>query len=238
VTGSTGFVALNIVDELLRRDWQVFCLHRPGSKRAKLLKELPHAATCSLVCVEGSLSVAPDEFAKLVPESTQVIFHICHLEEGTRHPSRLLSAPGFQPEGAEEHKRVNKEAMANVIHAAALRKVRRIVYCSSWSSYGRMPDGSFVTEASESRAYDVVNAKCCCSCCCCSGSASSPVPYFQCKLELEGQLRLAQKQGLVRQVVIMQPCSIFGEWFERYRLREMVVRPPPTLTTTPPLPPI
>jgi nucleoside-diphosphate-sugar epimerase len=206
VTGSTGFVALNIVDELLRRGWNVYCLHRPGSKRAQMLAALPHAATGSLVCVEGSLSIGPAEFAKLVPERTEVIYHICHLEENKRHPARLLSAPGFSPEGAEEHKRVNKEAMANIIHAAALYKTRRIVYCSSWSSYGRQPDGTMVTETSQSHAHDVVSTKCCCS-----GPASSPVPYFECKLELEQQLRHAQKQRKVRQVVIMQPCSVFGE---------------------------
>ena len=40
VTGATGFVALNLIDELLLQNWKVYGLHRPSSKRAELIKTL------------------------------------------------------------------------------------------------------------------------------------------------------------------------------------------------------
>jgi nucleoside-diphosphate-sugar epimerase len=108
VTGATGFVALNIVDELLRTGWEVHALHRAGSARAKMLHELPHAAAgAGLILVEGDLVCPPAVFTELVPDGCDVIYHICHVAERELHPGRLLSAPGFQPEGAAEHKQVS-----------------------------------------------------------------------------------------------------------------------------------
>eukprot|EP00854_Cymbomonas_tetramitiformis_P023402 gene23402-28330_t len=204
VTGATGFVALNLVDELLRRDWEVYALHRLGSKRADMLLGLPHAqpagtARGKLVLVEGDLGMSAEAFARLVPANTDVLYHICHVDEPTVHPMRKLAVPGFQPEGAEEHLRVNRDAMRNVVHAASTRGVRRVVYCSSWSAYGRQPAGTWVSETTESRAGDLV-----------SGSA---VPYFQCKHALEQQLCRAVDEGGVS-AVILQPCSVFGRYGE------------------------
>ena len=64
----------------------------------------------------------------MVPRGCEVLFHVCHVAEAQTHPARLVSAPGFQPEGAEEHARVNLGAeeharvnlvaMDNVVHAA------------------------------------------------------------------------------------------------------------------------
>ena len=108
VTGSTGFVALNLVDELLRQGWTVHALHRVGSSRASMLDVLPHASG-SLVHVEGNLCCKPEEFVSLVPRSCEVLYHICHLEEGRKHvdSARKLAVPGFQPEGADKHKKAD-----------------------------------------------------------------------------------------------------------------------------------
>lgn len=172
-----------------------------------LLDLLPHAANGRLVHVEGDLGMPTDEFIALVPENTEVIFHICHLEERQKHAARPLTAPGFQPEGAEEHKRVNRHAMDSVIQAAKARPVRRVVYCSSWSSYGRLPAGTDVTEDTRSRAHDLIDPKCCCCCC---GPAPSAVPYFESKFELEQQLREALTEGVGS--VILQPCTVLGRY--------------------------
>jgi len=196
------------VDELLKRGWVCHCLHRPGSKRAAMLDQLPHAAHGRLVHVEGDLAYGAD-FVALVPEDTEVIFHICHVEEREKNPDRGLTAPGFQPEGAQEHKQLNRDAMTNVIEAAKARRVHRVVYCSSWSAYGCQPSGTDVNEHTRSLAHAKINAKCC-GCCC--GPASSPVPYFECKLELEEQLRASLADGV--HSVIIQPCSVFGRYGE------------------------
>lgn len=209
VTGATGFVALNVIDELLQNGWEVHALHRKGSSRAHMLKDLPHAATRGrLVLVEGDLGCSLDEFANLVPDGTDVLYHVCHVGETTVHPLRMISVPGFQPEGADEHKQLNRRAMENVIHAAKERNVRRVVYCSSWSAYGRQPNGTDVTESTESHAHDLIHAACCCC-----GPPPTPVPYFECKYDVEHQLKYAVRDHGF-EAVIIQPSSVFGRYGE------------------------
>ena len=74
VTGATGFVGLNVVDECLSRGWEVHALHRPGSKRAQMLLDLPNAKNSTgnskLVLVEGTLDAPPAQFVELVPPTT------------------------------------------------------------------------------------------------------------------------------------------------------------------------
>ena len=210
VTGATGFVALNLIDELLGQGWRVTALHRSGSKRAYLLRELPNVAgEGNLDLVEGDLNMSAQSFALLVPDNIQVMFHICHVSEASSaiNKWRVSSQPGFQSESSIEHKHINQVAMKNVIHASKTRGIRRIVYCSSWSSYGRQPNGTDVSETVQTHAHDVISA----SCCCCCGPKPSPVPYFECKLELEQQLCAAVAEGGV-QGVIIQPCSVFGRY--------------------------
>jgi nucleoside-diphosphate-sugar epimerase len=152
VTGSTGFVALNLVDRLLADGWTVYALHRPGSSRAAFLTGLPNAGE-RLIAVQGDL--CDSDFAALVPADVAVIFHVAHLPEDARklHPGRAgITAPGFTPEGAAEHRRVNQTAMRNVLAAAA--RVRRLVYCSSWSAYGVLPPGTAVDESTPSTALE------------------------------------------------------------------------------------
>eukprot|EP00658_Telonema_sp_P-2_P067060 TRINITY_DN56009_c0_g2_i3.p1 TRINITY_DN56009_c0_g2~~TRINITY_DN56009_c0_g2_i3.p1 ORF type:complete len:205 (+),score=53.47 TRINITY_DN56009_c0_g2_i3:77-691(+) len=136
------------------------------------------------VLVEGDLGMELDVFSALVPEEVDLIYHISHLQERSSNPNRGLTAAGFQPESGEEHKQLNREAMANVVHAAKCRGVRRVVYCSSWSAYGRQPDGTNVTEETPSQAHLSIDPTCCCHCV----TPPSPVPYFESKLELEEQL--------------------------------------------------
>ncbi len=69
VTGATGFVGLNVVDELLSRGFEVHALHRPGSSRLKLLRSLPNA-NAHLHLVTGKMGAPPGDFARLVPEET------------------------------------------------------------------------------------------------------------------------------------------------------------------------
>jgi nucleoside-diphosphate-sugar epimerase len=110
VTGSTGFVGLNLVDKLLSEGWDVHALHRSGSKRAALLTQLPHAKSpeegkgssrTRLTLVAGDLSLPSTTFSTLVPSETEVIFHVCHSQERTFSPARKMSQPGFQPEGGQ-----------------------------------------------------------------------------------------------------------------------------------------
>ena len=103
--------------------------------------------------------------------------------------------------------RVTPACVTAWLPGAQTRGVRRIVYCSSWSSYGRQPDGTDVTEESENLAGDKVTAAPCGGYC--GGAAASAVPYFECKRDLEAQLRQGCEKGAgtaARQAVIIQPC--------------------------------
>ena len=87
VTGSTGFVGLNLVDELLGQGWNVFSMHRAGSRRALMLENLPNARfrrPGSLTALKGD--IAKDELAELIAEqcgkaSIDTIFHLVNLKE-------------------------------------------------------------------------------------------------------------------------------------------------------------
>ena len=115
----------------------------------------------------------------------------------------------------------NKVAMANVIDAARRHGVRRVVFCSSWSAYGRQPDGTIVSESTSSLAKQPINPRFGFI----IGGPSSAVPYFECKHDLEGQLRSAAAAGEGNpegeeraagstpfEAVILQPCSVFGRF--------------------------
>ena len=66
VTGATGFVALNLIDELLLQNWKVYGLHRPNSKRAELIKTLDNYNEDKFTFVQGNLTCSKDDFLKLV----------------------------------------------------------------------------------------------------------------------------------------------------------------------------
>lgn len=68
VTGGTGFVGINLVDELIARDWDVTCLVRKGSNTSLLTRRPVRLATGSITDV-GSLRAA-------MPEGVDAVFHV------------------------------------------------------------------------------------------------------------------------------------------------------------------
>jgi len=226
VTGATGFVGLNLVDALLHAGWAVYALHRPGSRRARLLRELPSAAGAAgarLHLVEGDLATdGAADLQRLLPPAAapllEVVYHLVHLDEAGAehaHPARLLTQPGFTPEGGAEHRRLNLRAMRVAVAAAASWGAQRLVYCSSWSAYGRQPPGTEVHERTPARADEPLRGGV--GCC----GRGEPVPYFQSKAECEALLRASLGQPLreaggaaLRGGVIVQPCTILGRFGE------------------------
>ena len=209
VTGATGFVALNLIDELLLQNWKVYGLHRPQSKRAELIKTLDNYNEDKFTFVQGNLTCSKDDFLKLVPTDVKYIYHICHVRETYTNPNRTApTPPGFSHEGAKDHIQLNLLAMKNILSICELLNVKRLIYCSSWSAYGILPAGTKVDENTVSVADKPYDHKFCC----CLGAKNIPWPYGQAKLRCEEMIMEHCTKGLINGGAIISPCSVFGRF--------------------------
>ena len=68
VTGGTGFIGLNLVQELVNQGWQVTALHRETS-------DLTYLSRFPVDLTEGSVTDI-DSLRSAVPAGTDVIFHV------------------------------------------------------------------------------------------------------------------------------------------------------------------
>lgn len=115
VTGATGFVGLNLVEQLLARGWRVVALHRAGSD-LKYLSRMPaeHAL--------GDITDAPS-LLRALPEGVDAVFHVAG-------DINLWS----RRNAAQD--RINIEGTRHMVAAALARRARRFVHTSSISAYG------------------------------------------------------------------------------------------------------
>jgi nucleoside-diphosphate-sugar epimerase len=178
VTGATGFVGLNLIDELLGEKWKVYGLHRPNSKRAKNILKLDNYDEHLFTFVAGTLTCNKDDFIKLVPKDVRYMFHLCHVRESIVNEHRAVAPPGFSYEGAQQHVQLNLLSMKNVLSACEALNLERLIYCSSWSSYGILPPGTNVNEETVSVVDTPVDHKFFC----CLGAKNIAWPYGQSKL--------------------------------------------------------
>jgi dihydroflavonol-4-reductase len=120
VTGATGFVGAAVARALIAAGWQVRVLARSGSDRSNL-REL------AVEVVEGDLN-DPDSLQRAL-EGCLGLFHAAaDYRLGARDPAQLY--------------RTNVEGTRNILDAARMSGVARIVYTSSVATIGIPPDGS------------------------------------------------------------------------------------------------
>jgi nucleoside-diphosphate-sugar epimerase len=137
VTGATGFLGLNLIEQLTAGDWQVTALHRPGSD-VRLLSRFPVRR------VEGDL-LDPAGLRRAVPHGVDAVFHVAaDISMWSGHDARQT--------------RINVEGTRHVVEAALQAAARRLVHTSTWNTYGSR-DGAIHEElpqrGAESRAnYD------------------------------------------------------------------------------------
>jgi nucleoside-diphosphate-sugar epimerase len=115
VTGATGFVGLNLVEELLSRGWHVIALHRAGAE-LKYLRRLD--AERALGDVTDAASVR-----RAMPMGVDAVFHVAG-------DTSLWSRNNATQD------RINIDGTRNVVGAALERRARRFVHTSSISAYG------------------------------------------------------------------------------------------------------
>ena len=129
VTGATGFVGLNLVQQLMAEGWDVTALHRPTSDLTFLNRFGPRLALGEITD-RASLIAA-------IPQGTDTLFHVAGNTSMWR-------------KGDAEQTRDNVEGTRNVVEAAKAKGVRRLIVTSSISAYG--PVSGEVTEETPSMA--------------------------------------------------------------------------------------
>ncbi len=135
VTGATGFLGLNLVEQLSERGWIVVAYHRPTSDTARLSRFPVRLA-------EGDIADF-DAVAAAVPQGADAIFH---LAANTSVWSRRNA----------EQTRDNVEGTRAVIAAARAKGVRRVVHVSSWTAYG-LEHATIHESTSQSGQFSKVN---------------------------------------------------------------------------------
>ena len=115
LTGGTGFVGLNIAEQLKRLGWRVVALRRGRSD----IGFLRHFADVMPVGDLGDL----DSLLRAMPEAPDAVFHTA---ANTSVWRRDRTRQWLE----------NVEGTANVITACQARGARMLVYTSSWTTFG------------------------------------------------------------------------------------------------------
>lgn len=129
VTGGTGFLGLNLIHQLIDKDWQVIAMFRAGANITELEK-------LNITLVETDL-LNKSHLMNNVPSELDAIFHIA----GDTNMWRLNNARQYQ---------VNVTATQNLIDVALSKQVKRFIHTSSISAYGFHK--KIITESSHSNA--------------------------------------------------------------------------------------
>ena len=129
VTGGTGFVGLNLVEQLRQSGWKVVAVHRASSSTKRL-----EALGAELRKAELD---QPSKLAQAMPEAVDAVFHVA----GDLSWSKLSH---------ERQRHVNVDGTRHVVEAALLRKAKRFVHTSSVAAYGM--GHSFIEEQTKSTA--------------------------------------------------------------------------------------
>jgi nucleoside-diphosphate-sugar epimerase len=115
VTGGTGFLGLNLIEQLTARDWQVTALHRPGSD-VRLLSRFP------VRLVEGDI-LQLHSLRRTMPQGVGVVFHVAaDISMWSGHDARQT--------------RINVDGTHHVVETALAAGARRLVHTSTWNTYG------------------------------------------------------------------------------------------------------
>lgn len=118
VTGATGFVGLNLIQELARRKWNIIALYLPSA-------DTKYLAKYGVTMVGGFLSDA-DLLCRAIPEDADAVFHLAaNTSAWARNDARQYVD--------------NVEGTTNMVDAALRKKVHRFVYTSSISAFGYHP---------------------------------------------------------------------------------------------------
>jgi UDP-N-acetylglucosamine 4-epimerase len=126
VTGGAGFIGSNLVEALLR------------DERVTMVRVLDNLATGSLNNIEEFMPDARFEFLEADIRNYNDCLNACDGIDAVSHQAALGSVPRSIDDPLTTNE-VNIAGTLNVFTAAKQRKIRRIVYAASSSTYGDHP---------------------------------------------------------------------------------------------------
>ena len=129
VTGATGFLGINLVQQLLDDGWQVTALHRKTSN-------LTYLKRFDVTLVEGAIT-DKSSLEKAIPEGLDAVFHVA---ANTSMWSKFN----------EQQYQDNVVGTKNMVEVALEKKAKRFVHTSSISAWGHHKNE--IDEAAESNA--------------------------------------------------------------------------------------
>ncbi|MBB3060456.1 SDR family oxidoreductase [Microbulbifer rhizosphaerae] len=115
VTGGTGFLGANLIEQLLADGWQVIAMHRHGSDTKRLQQQ-------GVELVEASLADV-DSLRNAMPENLDAVFH-------------LAANTNLWRGGNAQQWRDNVEGSANIARVAREKNAGRLIATSSIAVYG------------------------------------------------------------------------------------------------------
>ncbi|MCY4395598.1 MAG: NAD-dependent epimerase/dehydratase family protein [Rhodospirillaceae bacterium] len=130
VTGATGFLGCNLVEQLAERGWKITAAYRDPARFEALRQWDVAGVECDLLDLTGLTGA--------IPEGVDAVFHMAaDLTMWARHGSRQL--------------RTNVDGTRNAVAAAERKGARRFVFTSSWNSWGYRPGDPPLTEDTPQR---------------------------------------------------------------------------------------
>jgi nucleoside-diphosphate-sugar epimerase len=130
VTGATGFVGVNLLQELHGAGWRVIACHRAGSNVRKLERFAPELRVADVLDLPALLAA--------LPEQVDAVFHLA------------ASINFWRPRNTEQTL-INVQGTRHVVEAALQRKARRFIHMSSVAAWGPA-QGDLIDENMPSRA--------------------------------------------------------------------------------------
>jgi len=117
VTGGTGFIGLNIIEQLLQRGWEVTALHRPTSALTYLRRFAVNLAPGDVTDI--------DSLRRAMPEKADAVFHLaCDTNYWSRRNARQTL--------------VHVDGTRNVVRVAAEKGARCLIHTSSVGAWGEV----------------------------------------------------------------------------------------------------
>jgi len=133
VTGASGFIGVNLVDQLGRAGWHVTAMHRASSNLA-YLKRFPAERVIGDITDAASLDA-------VMPEGLDAVFHVA-------------GNVSFDSAGDAAQNDDNINGTRNMVATALNKKARRFIHTSSGASWG-LQDNIEINEESPSNVDDI-----------------------------------------------------------------------------------
>jgi dihydroflavonol-4-reductase len=130
ITGSTGFLGLNLIEVLSKGEWEIHALHLPG-------EDLHYLSQFNVNTVMGNI-LDYQSLRKSIPERIDVVFHVA-------------GDTSMWNKNNDRQFKINVIGTRNMVKAAIEKEAGRFIHTSSVSAYGYHPD-QIISEKTVSNA--------------------------------------------------------------------------------------